>query len=84
MVELQRISLSCVARHASIDLGRGPFFCTASEREEILNAFRIGFLGQRMSTIYIRIGGRALDSAAGWRQPLNDYLNRMPSRVDEY
>src|SRR5260370_25232699 len=53
------------------------------EREEILNLCEL-FSGQRMMTSYIRIGGLALDPRAGWRQAVERFLKRMPSRVDEY
>src|SRR5260370_42708193 len=53
------------------------------ECEEILNIFEL-FAGQRMMTSYIRIGGVALDSPAGWRPAVERFLKMMPSRVDEY
>src|ERR1700692_2703954 len=85
MVELQRISshLVWLGTHA-IDLGAMTVFLYCfREREEILKIFEM-FAGQRMMTSYIRIGGVALQTPAGWRQAIERFLKYMSSRGDEY
>jgi len=85
MVELQRISshLVWLGTHA-LDIGAMSvmLYCFR-EREEILKIFE-RFAGQRMMTSYIRIGGLALQTPAGWRQQVKRFLDMMPARIDEY
>src|SRR6201988_2040825 len=85
MVELQRISshLVWLGTHA-IDMGAmSVFLYCFREREEILKIFE-RFAGQRMMTSYIRIGGLALQTPAGWREQVRRFLDMMPARIDEY
>ncbi len=85
LVELQRISshLVWLGTHA-LDMGAMSvmLYCFR-EREEILKIFE-RFAGQRMMTSFIRIGGLALESPAGWREMVKRFLDMMPPRVDEY
>lgn len=85
LVELQRISshLVWLGTHA-LDMGAMSvmLYCFR-EREEILKIFE-RFAGQRMMTSYIRIGGLALQTPAGWREQVKRFLEMMPARIDEY
>ena len=85
MVELQRISshLVWLGTHA-LDMGAMSvmLYCFR-EREEILKIFE-RFSGQRMMTSYIRIGGLAVQTPAGWREQVKRFLDTMPPRIDEY
>src|SRR5574340_368462 len=85
LVELQRISshLVWLGTHA-LDMGAMSvmLYCFR-EREEILKIFE-RFAGQRMMTSYIRIGGVALEPPAGWRGQLQQFVDMMPPRIDEY
>src|SRR6516225_3689321 len=85
MTELQRVSshLVWLGTHA-IDLGAmSVFLYCFREREEILKIFE-RFSGQRMMTSYIRIGGLAVQTPAGWREHVKRFLDIMPPRIDEY
>jgi NADH-quinone oxidoreductase subunit D len=85
MVELQRVSshLVWLGTHA-LDMGAMSvmLYCFR-EREEILKIFE-RFSGQRMMTSYIRIGGVAVQTPAGWRDQVKRFLDMMPARIDEY
>src|SRR5919108_5186920 len=83
--ELQRISshLVWLGTHA-LDIGAMTVFLYCfREREDILRLFEaVG--GQRMFTDYFRIGGLALDVPLGWFKRVKAFLDRFPSKVDEY
>ena len=83
--ELQRISshLVWLGTHA-LDIGAmSVFLYCFREREDTLRLFEaVG--GQRMFTDYFRIGGLALDVPLGWFKRVKTFLDRFPSKVDEY
>jgi NADH-quinone oxidoreductase subunit D len=83
--ELQRISshLVWLGTHA-LDIGATTVFLYCfREREDLLRLFEaIG--GQRMFTDYFRIGGLALEAPLGWFERVKKFLDRFPSRVDQY
>src|SRR5205085_9108845 len=83
--ELQRISshLVWLGTHA-LDIGAmSVFLYCFREREDTLRLFEaVG--GQRMFTDYFRIGGLALDVPLGWFKRVKAFLDRFPSKVDEY
>ena len=83
--ELQRISshLLWLATHA-IDLGAmTPFFYTFREREQILDFFE-EYCGARLTLNCMRIGGLPFDLTAGWVERLMEFLDDVPSRIDDY
>jgi NADH-quinone oxidoreductase subunit D len=83
--ELIRISshLVWLGTHA-LDLGAMTVFLYCfREREDILR-FIEAVGGQRMFSDYFRIGGVALDLPLGWTKRVKKFIDRFPSRVDEY
>jgi NADH-quinone oxidoreductase subunit D len=83
--ELQRISshLVWLGTHA-LDIGAmSVFLYCFREREDILRLFEaIG--GQRMFSDYFRVGGLALEAPLGWFDRVSKFIQRFPTRVDEY
>jgi NADH-quinone oxidoreductase subunit D len=85
MNELTRINshLVWLGTHA-MDIGALTVFLYCfREREEVLNMFEM-ISGQRMMTSYFRIGGLALEPPLGFFERVRDFVNRFPSKVDEY
>ncbi len=85
LTELTRIGshLVWLGTHA-IDIGAmSVFLYCFREREEILRIFEL-VSGQRMMTSYFRIGGLALEPPLGWLDRVKKFVNKFPSRVDEY
>ncbi len=85
LTELTRIAshLVWIGTHA-IDLGAmSVFLYCFREREDVLKIFEM-VSGQRMMTSYFRIGGLALEPPPRWLEPVDKFLNLMPSRLDEY
>jgi NADH-quinone oxidoreductase subunit D len=85
LVELQRISshLVSLGTHA-LEIGAVSvmMYCFR-EREIILNLNEM-IAGFRMFPSYIRIGGLREDLPPGFHQAVNAFLDRFPSKIDEY
>jgi len=85
LTELTRIQshLVWLGTHA-IDIGAmSVFLYCFREREDILRIFEM-VAGQRMMTSYFRIGGLALEPPPGWLGRVQKFLEKFPSRIDEY
>ena len=83
--ELTRINshLVWLGSHA-LDIGAmSVFLYCFREREDVLRIFEM-VSGQRMMTSYFRIGGLALEPPLGMFEVVRKFINRFPSRVDEY
>ncbi len=59
------------------------FLYTMRDREKILDIFEM-ISGARMMTTYIRPGGLWRDVPVEFEAAVRDFLNYMPSRIDEY
>jgi NADH-quinone oxidoreductase subunit D len=85
LVELQRISshLVSLGTHA-LEIGAVSvmMYCFR-EREIILNINEM-IAGFRMFPSYIRIGGLREDLPPGFHAAVNAFLDRFPSKIDEY
>ncbi|CAN5488316.1 NADH dehydrogenase (quinone) subunit D [soil metagenome] len=85
MNELTRIQshLVWLGTHA-MDIGALTVFLYCfREREDILRIFE-GLAGQRMMTSYFRIGGVSLDPPLDFYKKVQDFLTRMPDRIQQY
>lgn len=85
MVELSRIGshLLWLATHA-LDIGAMTIFLYCwREREKILDLNEL-VSGVRMMTSYIRIGGVALDSTPEWLKGVQEFIDILPGKIDEY
>jgi len=85
LTELTRIGshLVWLGTHA-IDLGAMSMFLYCfREREEILKILEY-VSGQRMMTSYFRIGGLALEPPTGWLERVQNFMEMMPARIQEY
>ena len=83
--ELTRIQshLVWLGTHA-MDIGALTVFLYCfREREEILRIFE-AVSGQRMMTSYFRIGGLALEPPMGFAEWVQNFLDNMPERIDQY
>ena len=83
--ELTRISshLVWLGTHA-LDIGAmSVFLYCFREREDLMRIFEM-VSGQRMMTSYFRIGGLALEPPLGMFEAVRKFVQRFPSRVDEY
>lgn len=83
--ELTRIQshLVWLGTHA-MDVGALTVFLYCfREREDLLRIFE-NVAGQRMMTSYFRIGGVSLEPPLDFYAQVQDFLNRMPSKIDEY
>ena len=86
MSELQRIVSHLVATGTFVsDLGafHTPLMYTMRERESILDLFEM-VCGARMTVNYFRVGGVSADIPPGWISKLKQFLDKMPSKIDEY
>ena len=83
--ELSRIQshLVWLGTHA-LDIGAmSVFLYCFREREDILRLWEaVG--GQRMFDSYFRIGGVALEVPLDWFARVKHFIDRFPSRIDEY
>ncbi len=83
--ELTRIQshLVWLGTHA-LDIGALTMFLYCfREREELLRIFE-NVSGQRMMTSYFRIGGLSLEPPLDFYAQVQNFLNIMPSRIDQY
>jgi NADH-quinone oxidoreductase subunit D len=83
--ELTRIQshLVWLGTHA-MDIGALTMFLYCwREREDILRIFE-AISGQRMMTSYFRIGGLALEPPMEFREQVQNFLDIMPGRIDQY
>ncbi|MFZ2489805.1 MAG: NADH dehydrogenase (quinone) subunit D [Anaerolineae bacterium] len=87
MVELQRIAAHLVwlATHILDTSGTGMslLMYALTEREMILDIFEMT-CGARMTTSYIRIGGVWRDVPPAFVGKVQDFLQLMPTRLNEY
>jgi NADH-quinone oxidoreductase subunit D len=84
-LELNRIMSHLVWLGTSaLDLGAiSMFWYCFREREKVLDLFEMSS-GQRMHTRYIQVGGVMEDIPVGFARKLQQFLNEMPSRADQY
>jgi NADH-quinone oxidoreductase subunit D len=83
--ELTRIQshLVWLGTHA-MDIGALTVFLYCfREREDILRIFE-NLAGQRMMTSYFRIGGLSLEPPLDFYKQVQDFLNIMPERIQQY
>ena len=83
--ELTRIQshLVWLGTHA-MDIGALTMFLYCwREREDILRIFE-AVSGQRMMGSYFRIGGLALEPPMEFREQVQNFLDIMPGRIDQY
>jgi len=83
--ELTRLQshLVWLGTHA-LDVGALTIFLYCfREREALLRIFE-NVAGQRMMTSYFRIGGVSLEPPLDFYQQVQDFLNLMPSRIQQY
>jgi len=83
--ELTRIQshLVWLGTHA-MDIGALTVFLYCfREREDILRIFE-NLAGQRMMTSYFRIGGLSLEPPLDFYKQVQDFLNIMPDRIQQY
>jgi len=83
--ELTRIQshLVWLGTHA-MDIGALTMFLYCwREREDILRIYE-ALSGQRMMTSYFRIGGLALEPPMEFREQVQNFLDIMPGRIDQY
>src|SRR5271170_5332036 len=83
--ELTRIQshLVWLGTHA-MDIGALTIFLYCwREREDIMRIYE-NVSGQRMMTSYFRIGGLALEPPLDFYKQVQDFLDKMPARIDQY
>ena len=83
--ELTRVQshLVWLGTHA-MDIGALTIFLYCwREREDIMRIYE-NVSGQRMMTSYFRIGGLALEPPLDFYKQIQDFLTKMPARIDQY
>ena len=86
MAELQRLASHCFAQGTLLqDMGAWgtPLMYFLREREQILDLFEM-VCGARLTYNYMRPGGVAQDLPPEFYRALQDLLDIMPQRLDEY
>jgi NADH-quinone oxidoreductase subunit D len=83
--ELNRLTSHLVWLGTSgLELGAiSVFFYTYRERDQALDLFEM-VSGDRMNHRYFQVGGCSDDMPAGFEACMRDFIDRMPSRIDEY
>jgi NADH-quinone oxidoreductase subunit D len=83
--ELTRINshLVWLGTHA-LDIGAMTVFLYCFRERELLLKIFENVAGQRMMTSYFRIGGVALEPPLDFWTKVKDFIDKFPSRVDEY
>lgn len=67
-----------------LDIGAlSPFLFAFNERETILNLFN-ELCGARLTYNYMRVGGVKWDAPEGWLKKVDDFVQRMKQKVDEF
>jgi len=67
-----------------LDIGAlSPFLFAFNERETILNLFN-ELCGARMTYNYMRVGGVKWDAPEGWLKKVDEFVQRMKKKVDEF
>jgi NADH-quinone oxidoreductase subunit D len=85
MSELNRISSHLVALATNgMDIGALSMMMYGFRDREPILAFFEATTGLRMNHNYIRPGGVAVDLAPGWRSMLQEILETLPPRIQEY
>jgi len=84
-MELNRLHSHLVWLGTScIDLGAiSMFWYCFRERDAVLDLFEMSS-GQRMHTRYFQVGGVAEDIPVGFERKLREFIELMPSRLDQY
>src|SRR5215210_4216088 len=84
-LELNRIMSHLVwLGTGGLELGAmSMFFYAFRERETILDLFEMSS-GQRMHTRYFQVGGVFEDIPPGWDRKVREFIELMPSRIDQY
>src|ERR1035438_5650754 len=78
-----RSDLVWLVTHA-MDIGALTMFLYCwREREDTMRIFE-SISGQRMMTSYFRIGGLALEPPMEFREQVQNFLDIMPGRIDQY
>src|SRR6202041_2032675 len=83
--ELTRLQshLVWLGTHA-MDIGALTIFLYCwREREDIMRIYE-NVSGQRMMTSYFRVGGLALEPPLDFYKQIQDFLTKMPARIDQY
>jgi NADH-quinone oxidoreductase subunit D len=83
--ELTRVQshLVWLGTHA-MDIGALTIFLYCwREREDIMRIYE-NVSGQRMMTSYFRIGGLSLEPPLDFYKQIQDFLTKMPARIDQY
>jgi NADH-quinone oxidoreductase subunit D len=85
LAELQRIAshLVWLGTHSTDIASQSVLFYCFREREKIMDIFEM-VSGQRMMTSYIRPGGVWRDIPAGFEDAVRDFLDYIPSKLDDY
>jgi NADH-quinone oxidoreductase subunit D len=84
-LELNRIASHLLWLAAGgLDLGAISVFWYAwRDRDRVLDLFEMSS-GQRMHTRYIQVGGVAEDIPVGWAAKVREYIDELPSRLDQF
>jgi len=66
------------------DLGQmSPIFYMFIDREKVFDILE-SISGARMHSSYFRIGGVALDLPKGWDKQIREFIDYLPTRLDQY
>jgi len=66
------------------DLGQmSPIFYMFIDREKVFDILE-SISGARMHSSYFRIGGVAMDLPKGWDQRIREFIDYLPTRLDQY
>ena len=89
-IRVMMMELARIASHelwlgtAGLDLGvYSGFFYAWRDREQVLD-LNEAYSGVRMMTSFTRIGGVAWDLPDGWTDQLQNFIDVMPARIDDF